>query len=357
METKFQTEFRRKLLQWYRKYKRDLPWRKTRDPYAIWVSEIMLQQTQVATVIPFYRRFLHRFPDLQSLAKAEEEEVLAQWAGLGYYRRAKLLQRGAREVLVRHGGELPDNVEALEALPGIGPYTAGAISSIAFQKPSPLVDGNVVRVLSRVFLRQGHAKSPALQKEIWAYAKDLVDPNHPGDFNQALMELGATVCRVALPSCGRCPLLGLCAAKESGDPEAYPETPPAQKTLRLERAVAVALDGEAILLIKLRQSRWFQGMWGLPHEYVAETGASREIVAEFLENHLGIRFPEAKALPSTRHSITHHRIDSSAWIGQSRGKPQIREPIVEARFFSPQEITAAALPNFDRKVLEAADII
>ncbi|MFO1464191.1 MAG: A/G-specific adenine glycosylase [bacterium] len=352
----FQAEFRRRLLQWYRKYKRDLPWRRSRDPYAIWVSEIMLQQTQVATVIPYFERFLKTFPTLRALAQAPEEAVLAQWAGLGYYRRAKLLHRGAQEVVARHGGRVPDQAESLQSLPGIGAYTAGAIASIAFQRAVPLVDGNVVRVLARVFRRQGHAKDPRLQKELWALAAGLVDPRHPGDFNQALMELGATVCRVALPSCDRCPLQDPCAGYRSGNPEAFPETPPAQKTLRLRRAVAVALRAQAVLLVKPKKSRWFQGMWGLPQEYLGE-GAGAEAVQDWLRKNLGIRFAASQALPATNHSITHHRIRTEAWLGPAQGRLKAQGEFGEARFFPPEEIQAAALPNFDRKVLQAAKLI
>lgn len=356
MNRSWAANFRKKLLDWYQKHKRDLPWRRSRDPYAIWVSEIMLQQTQVATVIPYYERFLKKFPTIAALAKAEEEEVLALWAGLGYYRRAKLLQQGAQAVLKRYQGKLPDNAEALRDLPGIGPYTAGAIASIAFQRPSPLVDGNVVRVLSRVFARKGHAKDPGLQKEIWKSATALVDPKQPGDFNQALMELGATLCRVALPSCERCPVRELCTAYRRGQPEAFPESPPAQKTLRLHRAAALALRGEAVLLVKAKMARWFQGLWGLPHEYCGDAPEA-EVLEACLGEHLGLRLSDPRPLPSTQHAITQHRITTLAWMGQAQGRLKAGGPYAEARFFSREELAAAALPNFDRKVLVAAKII
>lgn len=358
METKpsFRTNFRRNLLQWYRKHKRDLPWRRLRDPYAIWVSEVMLQQTQVVTVIPYYEKFLSCFPTLRTLAEAPEEAVLAQWAGLGYYRRAKLLHRGAQAVMKEHGGKMPEQAVALRELPGIGPYTAGAIASIAFGCAEPLVDGNVVRVLSRIFRRRGHAKEGRLQKEIWALAAELIDPDAAGDFNQGLMELGATLCRVVLPSCHRCPVAGLCAAAQSGDPESFPETPPAQKTLRLTRGVAVALRGEAVLLLKPKVSRWFQGMWSLPHEYVGEGGEGAGLLREGLKTKLGLDFDPREALPSTTHGITHHRITSLAWKGEVAGRLKPSADYEEARFFSTAELKSLALPNLDRKVLTAAQI-
>ncbi|HEX5032886.1 MAG TPA: A/G-specific adenine glycosylase [bacterium] len=350
----FRTNFRRKLLQWYRKHKRDLPWRRKRDPYAIWVSEIMLQQTQVVTVIPYYEKFLTCFPTLRALAEAPEEAVLAQWAGLGYYRRAKLLHRGAQAVLKQHGGRMPQNAGGLRELPGIGPYTAGAIASIAFGQAEPLVDGNVVRVLSRIFRRRGHAKEGRLQKEIWELAAELIDPKDPGDFNQGLMELGATVCRVVLPSCHRCPVAGLCAAAQSGDPESFPETPPAQKTLRLTRGVAVALRGQAVLLLKPKVSRWFQGMWALPQEYVGEGDEGAGLLRASLKAKLGLEFEPRESLPATVHGITHHRITTLAWRGAVAGRLRLSPDYEDARFFPLEELKALALPSLDRKVLKAA---
>lgn len=317
----------------------------------------MLQQTQVTTVIPYYERFLKKFPTISALAQAEEEEVMALWAGLGYYRRAKLLQRGAQAVRRDYAGRLPEDATALRQLPGIGPYTAGAIASIAFQRPSPLVDGNVVRVLARVFQRKGHAKDPSLQKEIWKFAAELLDPEHPGDFNQALMELGATLCRVTMPSCARCPVQSHCQAAQSGRPEDFPESPPAQKILRLQRAAALLKRGDAILLVKPKSSRWFQGLWGLPHEYCGEDTPPQSLIEECLKNQLGLSFQEAQPIPTTQHSITQHRITTLAWIGEATGRLKSTEHFEEARFFASRELAATAIPNFDRKVLQAAKLI
>ncbi|HWZ89432.1 MAG TPA: A/G-specific adenine glycosylase, partial [Polyangiaceae bacterium] len=187
----------RDLLAWYTKHKRDLPWRKSLDPYAVWVSEMMLQQTQVATVIPYFERWMKRFPDVAALAGADESDVLHAWQGLGYYSRARNLRRAAAEMVSRHAGRVPEQVADLCALPGIGPYSAGAIASIAYGRAEPLVDGNVVRVLSRLFARRGDPTRAPLKTELWELARSLVralpPSGAPGDFNQALMELGATV--------------------------------------------------------------------------------------------------------------------------------------------------------------------
>ncbi|HET9551996.1 MAG TPA: A/G-specific adenine glycosylase, partial [Anaeromyxobacteraceae bacterium] len=215
---------RRRLLAWYDASRRDLPWRVAQhgaDPYRVWLAEAMLQQTQVARVIPFYRRFLEDFPTLQALAAASEEAVLARWSGLGYYARARALRRAAREALARHGG-LPASVEALRALPGFGPYTAGAVASIAFAIPAAAVDGNVARVLARLALVAGDPAAAPVRRRLQALAEALVDPVRPGDWNQALMELGATLCVKPAPRCERCPVAPLCEARRAGRERSVP---------------------------------------------------------------------------------------------------------------------------------------
>jgi A/G-specific adenine glycosylase len=199
--------FRRALLTWYDRHRRDLPWRKTRDPYRIWLSEIMLQQTRVAAVLQHYGLFLERFPNVRALAAASESKVLAAWSGLGYYRRARMLRQCAREIVELHRGRFPKNSEALQALPGIGRYTAAAIASIAFDEPAAVVDGNVERVLQRL------AGSSLTTKQTWQRAQSHLSTSRPGDFNQAMMELGATVCTPRQPKCGICPIRKWCATQ------------------------------------------------------------------------------------------------------------------------------------------------
>src|SRR6185369_3543428 len=206
-------EFSRKLLAWYGRHKRALPWRDVGDPYRTWISEIMLQQTQVDTVIPYYQRWLERFPTVQALAESPLNDVLALWEGLGYYSRARNLHRAAQQVAAERGGALPQTVDELLALPGIGRYTAGAIASIAFGVDAPVLDGNVKRVLARVFDIQTDVKSPAGARELWALAASLVPSGRAGDYNQALMDLGATLCTPRAPACDICPVRELCAAR------------------------------------------------------------------------------------------------------------------------------------------------
>ncbi len=215
--------FAARLLAWYAKHKRDLPWRRdTHDPYRVWISEIMLQQTQVATVIPYYKRFLARFPNVRALANAKLDDVLKAWEGAGYYARARNLHLAAREIVARFGGQLPSTVDELLTLPGIGRYTAGAIASIAFKRDAPVVDGNVTRVLCRCFNIQHDPKSAATQKELWHLAEILLPRGCAADFNQGLMELGATICTPRNPQCNVCPINRACVARRLGRQDKLP---------------------------------------------------------------------------------------------------------------------------------------
>jgi A/G-specific adenine glycosylase len=258
------SELRSTLLRWYDRHRRDLPWRRTADPYAIWVSEVMLQQTQVSVVIPYWETFLHRFPDVPALASAPLDEVLAAWRGLGYYARARNLHRAAQALLEKHGGRLPPEVEALGALPGFGRYTVGAVGSIAFGLPVPLVDGNVARVLARLFALEGSPGNPAWERTLWRLAAALVVGERPGDWNQALMELGATVCRPEQPVCLLCPVRIHCRALASGRVDAIPAVRPRAHRRPLHLAVAVMRRGDAVLLVRRPEIGLFGGLWELP---------------------------------------------------------------------------------------------
>jgi A/G-specific adenine glycosylase len=246
--------FRKNLLNWYDVNRRDLPWRETNDPYRIWISEIMLQQTRVVAVLDHYRRFLARFPDVQTLAKAREQSVLAAWSGLGYYRRARNLHAAAKVVAFELRGEFPGTAEGLRELPGIGRYTSAAIASIAFDEPNAVVDGNVERVLARV---TGNAQLP--MSETWDLAESLLSSERPGDFNQAMMELGATVCVPGEPKCLSCPIMSLCETRGS--------LPSSKKEVRASRQIALALprnNGAVCLVQRPKSASLMPGMWELP---------------------------------------------------------------------------------------------
>jgi A/G-specific adenine glycosylase len=254
---------RRALAAWFRKAARDLPWRSTRDPYAILVSEIMLQQTQVATVIPFYERWLARFPDFASLADAEGSDVLSVWQGLGYYSRARNLHRAARTVVAAHGGAMPRDAALIRALPGIGRYTAGAVASFAFDLPEPIVDANVARVLARLLNLHTPVDSTAGQRALWETASALVPEKDARTFNGALMELGAILCTPRTPRCDGCPVRGHCAAFANGTAESLPKKKPRRKITALSEHCAWIVRRGRILLEQQTGPRW-RGLWKLP---------------------------------------------------------------------------------------------
>ena len=252
------TVFRRRLFAWYRDHARDLPWRTNRDPYRVWLSEIMLQQTRVTAVIEHYQEFLRRFPSVEKLAAARQASVLAAWSGLGYYRRARMLHAAAKVIVREHGGKFPNTMEGLRTLPGIGRYTAAAIASIAFEEPVAVVDGNVERVLQRV------SGKPLKVEELWKGANDMLDAKRPGDFNQAMMELGATVCTPRAPACLTCPVTELCA--ERGELQGATKAARQRK-----REMHYALDcrnggsrREVFLVRRARDASLMPGMWQLP---------------------------------------------------------------------------------------------
>jgi len=255
--------FSGRLLAWYREAKRDLPWRRTRDPYAIWISEIMLQQTRIAAAIPFYQRFLARFPDFESLASASEPDLLAHWAGLGYYYRARNMQKAAQSMV--EAGRFPDTYESIRALAGVGEYTAAAVASIAFGLPHAVVDGNVFRVLSRVSNDNTDILSTSGKRRFAAMANTLLDPDCPGEHNQALMELGATVCLPKNPQCLVCPVADVCAARKRGRQHELPVKNRVQRAVEQHRTLYWIERAEEILVWQRGPySRLMPGFWELP---------------------------------------------------------------------------------------------
>ena len=269
----------RRLLQWFRKQGRDLPWRRTRNPFRIWISEIMLQQTQVDTVIPYYQRFLKAFPTVEVLAKADLSRVLKIWEGLGYYSRARHLHQAAKRIVGQFNGRIPDRLNDLLSLPGIGRYTAGAILSIAHNKEAPILDGNVKRVLSRLYAVVTPLGETKTEKLLWNVSESLIPKGHAGSFNEALMDLGATVCTPNKPSCSLCPLRNLCRAKATGNPQRYPTKAKKRKIPHVNGVSAVIVrDGK--VLLHQRPPRGFSGgLWEFPNWRVqGEKNPSRRLV-------------------------------------------------------------------------------
>jgi A/G-specific adenine glycosylase len=309
----------------------------------------MLQQTQVKTVLGYYERWMARFPTVTALATAEDADVLHAWQGLGYYSRARRLLSGARAVLERHGGELPRSREELLALPGIGPYSAGAIASIAFGLPEPLVDGNVVRVLCRLFALRGDPAKAPLKAQLWQLARELVPRDRPSEFNQSLMELGATVCTPTSPRCAECPVAKHCRGLALGLERDLPELAKRKAPTELRTAAAYVRRGDAVLLRQLPADapRW-AGLWVLPFTELgpgeaAEAGSARALTA------LGLTADEGKVLREARHTITRFRITLTV-VAHSLKSPRHRA----AAFFTREEVERLALPAVHARLLQAS---
>jgi A/G-specific adenine glycosylase len=311
-------KIRRLLLEWFRKNRRTLPWRQSRDPYRIWISEIMLQQTQVAAVIPYFERFLDQFPTLQDLAQASLPEVLRLWAGLGYYSRARNLKKAAVIIFQEHQGVFPRELEQALALPGIGRYTAGAILSIAFGRPHAVVDGNVTRVLSRLLLLKGEQDGKYI-KQLWRLAGELLPVSTPGEFNEGLMELGATVCLPRHPQCAECPLKSLCQARMLQQQESLPvpKKKPAMKKIHIATVVVSQQDG--FLMVLRKKDQWLQGFWEFPQVQCAPATLKKRLLNR-LRKEIGFPLLLGPKIGTLRHGITCHQLIISVYLGEFPSK-------------------------------------
>jgi len=288
------------------------------------VSEFMLQQTRVATVLPYYERFLRRFPTLERLAEASEEEVRAVWSGLGYYRRARNLQATARSLVHDHGGRLPADPASLRTLPGVGAYTAAALASIVHGVPAAVVDGNVIRVLSRLLGLNDPAASGPGRKKIEALAGRLLEPGRAGDWNQAVMELGANVCTPRSPRCSGCPWESSCVGAETGSPERYPVLPKARAPLGRVRAVGILRRREQMLLVKRNHPTLLDGTWEFPGLDLEPHDDPPSCLHDHLERLFGSQCRVGKELATIRHSITHHRLIVSGYLAEAEPAPRAR---------------------------------
>ena len=328
-----------------------MPWRGTRDPYRIWVSEVMLQQTQVAKVTSFYQRFLGRFPTLRSLARARGEHVLAAWAGLGYYRRARHLHEAARAVVREHGGRVPDDPATFARLPGVGRYTTGAVMSIAFDRPLPALDGNVARVLSRLDALQVSVRDPRGARRLWGVAERIMPGRRPGEWNQALMELGAVVCTPRSPRCGECPIAAYCRARALGRPEAFPPVARRRATTRVRRAI-VLIERRGRLLMVRQRGPLLDGLWE-PPGVALEPGAPARRALEAALSGLGVRAALEPARIALRHRITHRDIDVELWRAADATVPPRRGDV---RFVDPRvpRVAITALATRAGRALESA---
>jgi len=333
MSERSPAKFRRALLGWYERNRRDLPWRRTSDPWAIHVSEIMLQQTRVAAVLPYYERFMARYPTPAAFARVSESETLACWAGLGYYSRARNLQKAA--VRIALSGEYPRDHADIRALPGVGDYTAAAIGSIAFGHARAAVDGNVLRVFARITAEKADLRARATQQRLTQTARALIDPRRPGDFNQALMELGATVCLPRNPLCLVCPLSGVCAARESGRAAELPVKLRKQEPVRISgELLVIEKRGRILLRQREPEASRMAGFWDLP--------APADLP----------RVKPGARLGEIRHTITHHRYTLAVRRADAAG----RLP-AGFRWFAPAELNSIPFSTTARKALRLAGLV
>ena len=338
----------KRLLAWYGRNKRDLPWRRTQDPYRILISEIMLQQTQVATVIPYYRRFIKAFPTVSSLARAPLQNVLKLWEGLGYYSRARNLHRAARAIRDEWMGKVPATLEALSSLPGIGRYTAGAIASIAFEVNAPIVDGNVRRVLCRIFAIQKDPRETAVQDRLWTLAGEILPEKKVGDFNQALMELGATVCLPRAPACQSCPVRESCRAFRTGIQDRIPAQAGKRTIPHHTILVALIRNGLGLLIGPRPERGLLAGLWSFPEIDGEDTTPQR--IEQWIEKRFGLKTNLLRPLDPVAHAFTHKRITYHPFLLDCAPIPN-RVP-GPWRWIPPAKITDYPLPNATRKILD-----
>ena len=344
----------RALMAWFRRSARKMDWRETEDPYRIWVSEVMLQQTRVDTVLPYYRRFLSSFPTAKALADAPLDRVLKAWEGLGYYSRARNLHRAARILREEHGGRVPAEVEALMALPGVGRSTAGAIAAIAFRQDVPILDANVKRVVSRLHAVREELRRPAVERSLWEYSRRMILPGRARETALAMMDLGATVCTPRDPACHACPLARWCEARRLGWQAAVPRKP-AKKTLpHQDVVVAVVGNREGKLLVGRRPDHGLLGgLWEFPGGK-REPGESlaRALLREIREE-LGVRIEVRRKIGTIRHAYSHFRVTLHAYrCGMAGGRIRLNR---EWRWAGPEELAGLAFPRATRKLLQIID--
>jgi A/G-specific adenine glycosylase len=302
------SRLRLRLKRWYAHHRRRLPWRDTHDPYRVWVSEVMLQQTQVRTVLPYYRRFLKQFPSFRHLARADLQTVLKMWEGLGYYARARNLHRAAGLLVEIGSGCVPDRWEGFRRLPGVGDYIAAAVLSIAFDRPHAVVDGNVKRVLARLFTMEAPANAAASHKIFQEQADRLLDRRRPGDFNQALMELGALVCTPRAPGCRTCPLIRLCAAHRSGATARYPRRVASRLTPEVQVAVGVVFKNGRLLITQRPARGLLGGLWEFPGGKLRAGESPAEACAREIKEEVNLEVEIEGPLAQVRHAYSHFRI-------------------------------------------------
>jgi A/G-specific adenine glycosylase len=316
------------LLKWFDQHQRPMPWRMTRDPYAIWISEVMLQQTTVAAVIPYFHRFMQSFPTVHALAHADEANVLKHWEGLGYYRRARHLLAAAKIIVAELGGQIPDTMQAIRALPGVGRYIAGAVLSQAFESRVPIVEANTQRLLARLFAYRDAIQSPAGQRFAWEHAEAVLPHRRIGDFNQAMMELGSQICKPFEPDCPRCPIRRFCAANRLGIADQIPPPKPPPQWIRSRELAAVIFRKSRVLIVKRLDSasRW-AGFWEFPVALWPRGVSLHDHLRAMVDHSVGLPIESGSILDQFEYSVTRHRVSLTAVRAESlRGRVHLQGP-------------------------------
>ncbi|MBN2579649.1 MAG: A/G-specific adenine glycosylase [Pirellulales bacterium] len=353
-EVSWRRGFRRRMLGWFARNAQDLPWRRNRDPYAVWLSEIMLQQTQVATVVDYFNRFIKVFPDVRRLAAAEEEQVLRLWEGLGYYRRARQLHQAAKIVADQYGGVFPRDAERLRSLPGVGRYTTGAILSIAFDRPEPILEANTVRVFSRLLGYSDDPHAAAGQALLWSMAQAILPRKQSGQLNQALMELGREVCKPRNPQCEVCPVLMLCRAFRENLQAIIPR-PKRKQNIEAVREAAVVIRRRGRVLLRKRQEaeRW-SGLWDFPRFPLPEVPAEKinRAIADEVRRLTGIRITLGPKLTTLRHGVTRFRITLDCYAAKYLSSARTPSADRQQKWFRPEELQDIPLSRTGRKLAE-----
>lgn len=346
-------QFARRLLDWYREHGRDLPWRRTQDPYRILVSEIMLQQTQVERVLCYYPRFLETFPNLKALAEAPLDRVLKVWEGMGYYARARNLHRAAQIILTEHGGRVPSELSTLQALPGVGYNTAASVASFAYERPWPVLDGNAMRILCRAFLLRSDPRVRAQQKRLLDLAKTLQPAKWAGPFNQALMDLGALICRPTNPQCAHCPLSALCASYGSGDPANLPRFTPRRPRPHYHITAGIIWKGKRFLIAQRQHDKLLGGLWEFPGGKQEKEETLEQCLRREIREELGIHIRVEEPFMSLEHGYSHFRFTLHAFhCTYLKGRPRSLG-CAAFKWIQIPELQRYALPRADQKLAAA----
>ena len=348
--TKKQSCFTEKLLGWFRENQRSMPWRETKDPYSIWLSEVMLQQTQVDTVIPYYKRFIEQFPCPESLASARDDDVLKLWEGLGYYRRCHYFIQAVRDVNVRYGGTVPDDPEQFKQLPGVGDYTTAAVMSIAYGHVLPVVDGNVIRVITRCYTIHDDVARAATKNNILDRMKSLIPEDAPGDFNQAVMELGALICTPKNPRCSQCPVSGDCGAFQTQTVDLFPVVTKKQKIPEYQVGLGLIMKNGKFLIQKRPASGHLAGMWELPGGKALGLESPEQALYRKCREELGllVRIDERRAVVS--HVYSHFKIHVSAYLCHADDQKEMPLKNQPLAWISSDELAAYVFPGVNHKV-------